>query len=154
MHYRINELGDIQTEPEHHGGLTPAGERVIAEMNRLGMVVDGAHASSDTPCGILAASRTPIIVSHTDPAALRPFAHHLSGDLIRAVAAKGGCDRRLAARAPGGRPAPAARRQPHPRVRGVRRRTGMTPALRRAGAHLAATSPTTRTRTRRALPGR
>jgi membrane dipeptidase len=91
VHYRINELGDIQTEPPRHGGLTPAGQAVVSELNRLGMVVDGAHAAPATLRGILAASRHPIIVSHTGPAALRPqLARHLADDLLREVAAKGG----------------------------------------------------------------
>jgi membrane dipeptidase len=90
MHYRINELGDIQTEKPRHGGLTRAGGDVVAEMNRLGMLVDAAHASPDTLRAILAASRAPVIVSHTGPAELRPFARHLSDDLLRAVAARGG----------------------------------------------------------------
>ena len=90
VHYRINELGDIMTAPPRHGGLTPAGHEVIAEMNRLGMVVDGAHASPATLLDILAASRAPVIVSHTGPATLRPVARHLPDDLLRAVAARGG----------------------------------------------------------------
>jgi membrane dipeptidase len=90
MHYRINELGDIQTAPARHGGLTPRGHDVLAEMNRLGIVVDGAHAAPGTLHGILAASRAPIIVSHTGPAALRPYARHLADDLIQAVAARDG----------------------------------------------------------------
>jgi membrane dipeptidase len=90
VHYRINELGDIQTERPRHGGLTPAGQDVVAEMNRLGMIVDGAHASADTLRGILAASRHPIIVSHTAPARLRSYQRHLPDELIRAVAARGG----------------------------------------------------------------
>jgi membrane dipeptidase len=90
VHYRVNELGDIQTEPPQHGGLTRRGHEVLAEMNRLGIIVDGAHAAPQTLRDILAASRTPIIVSHTGPAALRPYARHLSDDLIQAVAARGG----------------------------------------------------------------
>jgi membrane dipeptidase len=90
VHYRINELGDIQTEPSRHGGLTAAGAAVVTAMNRLGMIVDGAHASPATLRGILAASRRPIIVSHTGPARVRPFARHLEDDLLRAVAAGGG----------------------------------------------------------------
>jgi membrane dipeptidase len=90
VHYRINELGDIQTERPRHGGLTPAGVDVVVEMNRLRMVVDAAHASPDTLRAILATSRAPVIVSHTGPAALRPFARHLPDDLLRAVAAQGG----------------------------------------------------------------
>lgn len=90
VHYTINELGDIQTERPRHNGLTPAGQQVIVEMNRLGMIVDGAHAAPETLRGILATSRTPIIVSHTGPAALRAHARHLSDDLIKAVAEKDG----------------------------------------------------------------
>jgi len=90
VHYRINELGDIQTEPARHGGLTPAGREVIAEMNRLGMIVDAAHASPDTLRDILAVSRHPVIVSHTGPAALRDVKRHLGDDLLRAVAARRG----------------------------------------------------------------
>ena len=90
VHYRINELGDIQTEPAQHGGLTARGADVVAEMNRLGLIVDGAHASRATLLGILDVSRTPIIVSHTGPASLRSLARHLDDDLLRAVAAKGG----------------------------------------------------------------
>jgi membrane dipeptidase len=90
VHYRINELGDIQTEPAQHGGLTARGADVVAEMNRLGLIVDGAHASRATLLGILDVSRTPIIVSHTGPASVRRMARHLDDDLLRAVAAKGG----------------------------------------------------------------
>lgn len=90
LHYRVNELGDIQTERPRHGGLTPAGRDVVAEMNRRGMVVDGAHASEATLRDILATSRHPIIVSHTAPSRLRNYQRHLSDDLIRAVAARGG----------------------------------------------------------------
>lgn len=91
VHYRINELGDIQTEPRRHGGLTDAGAAVVREMNRLGMVVDGAHAPTETLRGIVDASRTPIIVSHTGPAAVRSgVRRHLADDAMRAVAARGG----------------------------------------------------------------
>lgn len=90
VHYRVNELGDIQTEPARHGRLTDTGAAVAREMNRLGMVVDGAHAARDTLRGILDASRTPIVVSHTGPWARRPFKRHLGDDSLRDVATKGG----------------------------------------------------------------
>jgi membrane dipeptidase len=90
VHFRINELGDIQTAPTRHGRLTDAGAAVVGEMNRLGMIVDGAHAARQTLLDILAVSHTPIIVSHTGPAALRRSRRHLTDELLRAVAAKGG----------------------------------------------------------------
>src|ERR1041385_6546882 len=44
-HYRVNELGDIQTLPPVHGGLTAFGADVIRACNRLGIVVDVAHGT-------------------------------------------------------------------------------------------------------------
>jgi len=65
VHYRINELGDIQTEAPRHGGLTDFGRAVVRECGRLGMLVDVAHATFDTVRGVVAASDKPIILSHS-----------------------------------------------------------------------------------------
>jgi len=46
-HYRVNELGDIQTEAPEHGGLTDAGAEVIRRCNSRGVVVDVAHGTYD-----------------------------------------------------------------------------------------------------------
>ena len=64
-HYRINELGDIQTEPSVHGGLTAFGKDVIREMNRLGMVVDVAHATFNGVKAAVDVAQKPMILSHT-----------------------------------------------------------------------------------------
>ena len=63
-HYRVNELGDVQTEPPVHGGLSRLGRDVVAECNRLGIVVDCAHASFAATMAALAASSQPVIISH------------------------------------------------------------------------------------------
>jgi len=65
VHYRVNELGDIQTEPAVHNGLTEFGAAAIAECNRLGIIVDLAHASEATTIRAAAVSKTPLILSHT-----------------------------------------------------------------------------------------
>ena len=65
VHYRINELGDIQTEPPRYGGLTPFGVSVVREMNRLGMIVDLAHATFDATRQALDASSHPVMISHS-----------------------------------------------------------------------------------------
>lgn len=61
----VAPLGDLNTAPQHLGGLTPFGAKVIRECNRLGLIVDLAHGSHQTVLGALEASRTPILISHT-----------------------------------------------------------------------------------------
>ncbi len=65
VHYRVNELGDIQTAPPRHGGLTDFGRQVVREMNRLGLVVDLAHATFETTRDALDASDAPLLISHS-----------------------------------------------------------------------------------------
>jgi membrane dipeptidase len=64
VHYRVNEIGDTQTEPPVHDGLSRFGRDVVAECNRLGIVVDCAHASFATTMAVLAVSTQPVIISH------------------------------------------------------------------------------------------
>jgi membrane dipeptidase len=90
MHYRINELGDIMTEAARHKGLTTFGQDVVKEMNKLGMLIDVAHASPDTVSGILAASQHPVICSHTGAYALRTNSRHLEDKDLTAISKKGG----------------------------------------------------------------
>jgi len=71
-------------------GLDPFGREVMRECNRLGIMVDLAHASPKTFEDALAVSQAPVIVSHTACAALRPHSRNLSDDQIRQVAKAGG----------------------------------------------------------------
>jgi len=91
VHYRVNELGDIQTEPPVHNGLTDFGAAVIAECNRLGIIIDLAHASEAATVRAAAVTRTPIVLSHSS---LRPSGSQnprmLSKEHARAVAATDG----------------------------------------------------------------
>ena len=64
VHYRVNEIGDVQTEPPVHGGLSRFGRAVVAECNRLGIVVDCAHASFAATMAALEISAQPVIISH------------------------------------------------------------------------------------------
>jgi len=74
----------------HHNGLTDFGREVIAEMNRLGMMIDVSHASDKTFADVLAASRAPVIASHSAARALTNSPRNLTDDQLRALAAKGG----------------------------------------------------------------
>ncbi|MGH2627822.1 MAG: dipeptidase, partial [Anaerolineales bacterium] len=89
-HYRINELGDIQTEPALHGGLTPFGKDVIREMNRLGMVVDIAHATFDGVKAAVDVAQKPMILSHTMLFTRTPLACAITREHGQLVARPGG----------------------------------------------------------------
>ena len=61
----VSPLGDTNTTPAHLGGLTAFGTQVVKECNRLGIVVDLAHASHETVLAALKVTTQPVIVSHT-----------------------------------------------------------------------------------------
>lgn len=90
-HYRPNELGDIQTEPSVHDGLTAFGVEVIRRCNALGIVVDVAHATFAGVKKAAAATTRPLVLSHTllttRPAA---WTRRILPDHAKAVAATGG----------------------------------------------------------------
>lgn len=73
-----------------HGGLTAFGERVVREMNRLGMMVDVSHVSDATFDDVLRVSRAPIVASHSSCRALADHRRNLSDDMLRRLAAAGG----------------------------------------------------------------
>ncbi|HEU4431359.1 MAG TPA: membrane dipeptidase, partial [Myxococcota bacterium] len=58
------DWADSQALPARHGGLTPFGEGVVQEMNRLGMLVDLSHASDETALDAMRVSKAPVIFSH------------------------------------------------------------------------------------------
>jgi membrane dipeptidase len=76
-------------EPRPHG-LAPFGLEVIAEMNRLGMMIDVSHVSDRTFADVLAATRAPVIASHSCARALCNSPRNLTDDQLRALAANGG----------------------------------------------------------------
>ena len=90
-HYRVNDLGDIQTEPPVHGGLTPIGGDVIRRCNRLGIVVDVAHGTYDLVRQAADVTDKPLVLSHTSlSAAPGPHSRLVSPDHARAIAGTGG----------------------------------------------------------------
>lgn len=65
VHYAPNALGDLQTEATQHNGLSKVGKEVVLRMNKLGMVVDVAHASFKTVQDVAGITKAPIILSHS-----------------------------------------------------------------------------------------
>lgn len=90
-HYRVNELGDIQTAAPVHNGLTDFGAEVIRQCNRLGVVVDVAHGTFELVKRAAAVTTRPLVLSHT---ALSPhpgrYSRAISPDHARIVAATNG----------------------------------------------------------------
>jgi membrane dipeptidase len=90
-HYRVNELGDIQTEPPVHGGLTDFGAEVVRRCNTLGMVVDVAHGTYDLVKRAASVTTKPLVLSHTALATHPgPRSRLITADHARAVAQTGG----------------------------------------------------------------
>lgn len=91
VHYRVNEIGDIQTEAPVHGGLTAFGREVVAACNDLGVVIDCAHGTLETTLGVLDASVAPVMISHSHlDHADRSHPRLLSVEHATAIAAAGG----------------------------------------------------------------
>ena len=65
VHYRVNELGDIQTEDPVHAGLTSFGADAVRTCNRLGIVVDVAHATFEATRQAAKITTRPLLLSHT-----------------------------------------------------------------------------------------
>jgi membrane dipeptidase len=90
VHYRVNELGDIQTEPAVHGGLTAFGKEAVREMNRLGIVIDVAHARLEVVSGVVDTTTQPIILSHSNIMDSSGWLRFISPEHARLVAGTGG----------------------------------------------------------------
>lgn len=89
-HVKNTDWADASTDAPEHNGLNEFGRRAIAEMNRLGMVVDVSHVSDKALSDVLAVSKAPVLASHSSCYALCSSPRNLSDDLIRALVARGG----------------------------------------------------------------
>ncbi len=72
------------------GGLSPFGKDVVAEMNRLGMLVDVSHVSDDSFYDILEYSSKPVVATHSCCRALADHPRNMTDDMIKALADAGG----------------------------------------------------------------
>jgi membrane dipeptidase len=82
-------MGATPPAPRHHG-LTPFGEEVVKEMQRIGMLVDVSHVSDETVEAVLRVATAPIIASHSSARALCDAPRNLSDDQLRAIGKNGG----------------------------------------------------------------
>ncbi|WP_293464567.1 dipeptidase [Phenylobacterium sp.] len=85
-----NRWADSATANPTHNGLTPFGKAVVAEMNRLGMLVDLSHVSEKTMKDALAATQAPVIFSHSGAKAVADHARNVPDDVLALVKANRG----------------------------------------------------------------
>ena len=89
-HNGDNDICDSARGNAEHGGLSAFGQEVVAEMNRLGILVDMSHASEKSFFDALELSKVPIVCSHSSARALCDHPRNLTDDQMRALAKAGG----------------------------------------------------------------
>lgn len=90
-HNGDNDICDSASRSQNTwGGVSPFGEKVIKEMNNLGILVDMSHAGEKSLYDALDISSKPIVCSHSSARALCDHPRNLTDDQMRALAAKGG----------------------------------------------------------------
>jgi membrane dipeptidase len=89
-HTRNNDICDSSNDSTEHHGLSEFGENVVAEMNRIGMMIDVSHASDETFYDVISLSKAPIIASHSCARAICDNPRNLNDDMLKKLAENGG----------------------------------------------------------------
>jgi len=90
-----NDIADSATPdrgegPSEHGGLSAFGEQVVAEMNRLGIMVDVSHISKEAALDAMRVSRAPVIASHSSTRAVADHPRNMDDETLLALRDNGG----------------------------------------------------------------
>jgi microsomal dipeptidase-like Zn-dependent dipeptidase len=89
-HGKSLDWADSATDAPRANGLSDFGRKVVAEMNRIGMIVDVSHVSDATMAAALAATKAPVIASHSSARALADRTRNIPDDLLARIGANGG----------------------------------------------------------------
>jgi len=89
-HMKSNPICDSSTDDPRWGGLSPFGIEMVAEMNRLGMMIDVSHISDDAFFDVIERSAAPVIASHSATRALCDSPRDLTDEMLAALSRNGG----------------------------------------------------------------
>ena len=91
-HFSNNDLADSATDPKgpEWQGLSDKGRALVAEANRLGIVLDASHASDQVLDQLIALSKTPVLLSHSGVKTVFNHPRNIDDRRLRALAASGG----------------------------------------------------------------
>lgn len=90
VHTSNNDFADSANTPPEWNGLSPAGRALVAEANRLGILIDHSHASDAVFDQLLEESKAPILLSHTGSDAVYEHPRNIDDERLRRLAARGG----------------------------------------------------------------
>jgi membrane dipeptidase len=89
-HWETIEWADAATDSAKHNGLTPFGDSVVREMNRLGMLVDLSHVSDATMLDALHVTEAPVMYSHSSARAISGHVRNVPDSILKRVGTNGG----------------------------------------------------------------
>lgn len=90
VHFANNEFADSANAAPEWNGLSPQGRALVAEANRLGILIDHSHASDAVFDQLLEVSKAPIILTHTSSDAIYDYMRNIDDERLRRLAASGG----------------------------------------------------------------
>ncbi|GMN06479.1 dipeptidase [Croceitalea sp. MTPC5] len=92
VHSSNNDLADSATDSNgtEHGGLSTFGEKVVGEMNRLGIMVDVSHGNDSLFYDTISLSKAPIIASHSNARVVTDHQRNMTDDMLKLMAENGG----------------------------------------------------------------
>ncbi len=89
-HGETNEICDSCTDDPEHNGLSEVGEKVVAEMNRLGIVIDVSHVSDESFYDVINVSKVPVVASHSCARVFSSASRNMTDDMLERLAENGG----------------------------------------------------------------